>query len=506
MDRKESTPIKAIDFKSLNKPSETSTNLEQKVTKNSILLITFLFLVACGVGVFLFLPQFVPERVHLPSVPIEAVKEEPAPQNFPQPIVEEIPKLSAEEINQLKLQAENLLLKVIKKQESLLEKGVNKWAEEEFNIALSLGSSGDEYFRTQIYSDAITSYHQAIDALDLLEDKVAPTLSKNLNLGEQALLQANRETALFHFELAKAIDAKNVQALNGIKRAETIEELFNLLEEGGNLEAANRLDDAKQIYQKALDLDPLSSEAKNAVNRVSNRLVEQKFTQLLAEGYKSFESRQYNDARSAFLSAQKLSPDSSEAKQGLTKVAQAVRNEKIATLTVEAQHFESREEWSYAVQSYQQILNLNSSSSLAKDGIARSQKRASLLTGLDNYLDNEERLYSAQVAKEALELLDEVELMDAPGNKISQRVKKLKEYLVIANQPISITLHSDNQTDVAIFKVGKFGRFENYKLELKPGKYTIVGSRSGYRDVRKVLTVSAEMANKNIIVRCEEPI
>ncbi len=67
-------------------------------------------------------------------------------------------------------------------------------------------------------------------------------------------------------------------------------------------------------------------------------------------------------------------------------------------------------------------------------------------------------------------------------------------------------MHSDNQTDVAIYKVGKFGKFSSREIELKPGKYTIVGSRSGFRDVRKVITILADMADKTIQVRCEEPI
>ena len=42
------------------------------------------------------------------------------------------PNLSVEEVGALKLQAENLLLQVIKKQEVLLARGITRWAHNEF--------------------------------------------------------------------------------------------------------------------------------------------------------------------------------------------------------------------------------------------------------------------------------------------------------------------------------------------------------------------------------------
>ena len=97
-------------------------------------------------------------------------------------------------------------------------------------------------------------------------------------------------------------------------------------------------------------------------------------------------------------------------------------------------------------------------------------------------------------------------MLVSPGSKIKNRTSILEELLRLASLPVSITLLSDKKTDVVIYKVGKFGQFENKVIELKPGKYTIVGSRSGYRDVRKVIQISAEMEKTSITVRCEEPI
>ena len=56
---------------------------------------------------------------------------------------------------------------------------------------------------------------------------------------------------------------------------------------------------------------------------------------------------------------------------------------------------------------------------------------------------------------------------------------------------IAVDLQSDLQTDVVVYRVGKLGSFETHRLELHPGTYTVVGTRDGYRDVRKRFTLRA---------------
>ena len=500
-------PIEAIEFKSIQDQKDIGTKLERKyVITHPLIWLIFLILIICGISVFFFLPKIIKERQESMPIAVETQKQEPEPTDITESIVQETSTLTPEEFAALKMEAEKLLLLVINKQESLQQKGVKRWAEKEFTKAVSLGAIGDEHYRKQDFNEAIAAYESAISALEQIEKRVIPTLNKHLENGELALLQGEQEAAIYNFEIAKAIDAKNVQAINGLKRAQTITELFSILEQGGNLEAAGRFKDAKQTYEKALALDPLSTEAKSSIERVSLRIKKAEFSRLVALGYSSLDAREYEDARNAFEAAQKLFPDSEQPKQGLSKINQTIRTEKITSLKVEAQYFESKEEWNYASQSYQQILELSPNAKFAVEGLARSQQRSLILSKLDGYIENKERLNSIQVRTEASTLIEEVALLETPGNKIKNRTSILEELLKLASLPISITLLSDKKTDVVIYKVGKFGQFENKVIELKPGKYTIVGSRSGYRDVRKVIQISAEMEKTSITVRCEEPI
>ena len=67
-------------------------------------------------------------------------------------------------------------------------------------------------------------------------------------------------------------------------------------------------------------------------------------------------------------------------------------------------------------------------------------------------------------------------------------------------------LVSDNLTDVMIYKIGRLGTLFSRDLSLKPGSYVAVGSREGYRDVRRNFKVSSDGVPEKIVLRCEEPI
>ena len=88
------------------------------------------------------------------------------------------------------------------------------------------------------------------------------------------------------------------------------------------------------------------------------------------------------------------------------------------------------------------------------------------------------------------------------GPKLAERIKKLEQLVSLAKTPVKITIQSDNLTHVAVYRVGKLGRFEVRELELRPGSYTIVGARDGYQDVRQKIVVKPGRQPLRVIVKC----
>jgi hypothetical protein len=89
---------------------------------------------------------------------------------------------------------------------------------------------------------------------------------------------------------------------------------------------------------------------------------------------------------------------------------------------------------------------------------------------------------------------------------LKNQIAKLDDWLVRADQPVQVAFESDNATHVTIYKVGELGVFAQRSLELRPGSYTVVGTRPGYRDVRRQINVTPGAPLDPIVIRCEDRI
>jgi hypothetical protein len=59
---------------------------------------------------------------------------------------------------------------------------------------------------------------------------------------------------------------------------------------------------------------------------------------------------------------------------------------------------------------------------------------------------------------------------------------------------------------VSIPSIGVFGSFGRRQIRLKPGTYTVIGTRDGYRAVHQEFTVEPGQQSVTITVTCSEPI
>jgi hypothetical protein len=125
---------------------------------------------------------------------------------------------------------------------------------------------------------------------------------------------------------------------------------------------------------------------------------------------------------------------------------------------------------------------------------------------LQALIDKPERLAEEGVRVEAERALASAHRLSNPGPVIRSQVSRLELLLPTFNQPVMLALESDNTTEVAIQRIGFLGAFDRRSVELKPGKYTVTGKRSGFRDVRREITVSPGQTGQTIVIRCLEPI
>ena len=96
--------------------------------------------------------------------------------------------------------------------------------------------------------------------------------------------------------------------------------------------------------------------------------------------------------------------------------------------------------------------------------------------------------------------------IEYPGPRLTKQITDLSRLIRAASTPVEVILRSDNETSVVIYRVGKFGQFLDKKVSLLPGVYTVVGSRPGFRDVRRDVKVQGGSSQIVIDIRCEEPL
>jgi tetratricopeptide (TPR) repeat protein len=229
------------------------------------------------------------------------------------------------------------------------------------------------------------------------------------------------------------------------------------------------------------------------------------YARAAGEGFAALGAGRLPEARAAFERARALRPDGSEALDGLRRVTAATQSRSFASARAEAQDLESQERWEDALSAYRAMLRRDRSLAFAQQGKARSEARIQLDESLQDLLDHPERLSSAAVRDEATRLLQSASEEPAPGPVLSSQISRLSVLLPGSELPVHVSLVSDSQTQVAIEGVGSFGSFSQRDVELKPGHYTVTGTREGYREVHEDVTVTPGEQNQTITVSCDEP-
>jgi hypothetical protein len=172
----------------------------------------------------------------------------------------------------------------------------------------------------------------------------------------------------------------------------------------------------------------------------------------------------------------------------------------------EAEDLEDEERWQDALDVYDTALRQDGSLAWAREGRLRAGARLQLGDSLQALIDHPERLSNARLRDEAAALLQTAEQQPSSGPVLRTQIARLTSLLPTLDRPVRLSLVSDNRTQITIPSVGSFGSFARHDIELKPGHYTVIGTRDGYREVRRDITVSPGEEFLTVNVSCSEPI
>ena len=222
-------------------------------------------------------------------------------------------------------------------------------------------------------------------------------------------------------------------------------------------------------------------------------------------GYAALASQSFNTAEAQFREAATLYPGAPEPAAALIEVEQARTQKTLMDFKDQGAQAERDERWADATSLYEQALEIDALLLFATEGLERSMPRAELDERLAKIPDERDRLVDARILRMAQDTLAEAEAIANPGPRLQAQRVAAQESLAYASTPVPVTMQSDGLTDITLLRVKRLGVLSSQSLSLRPGRYTAVGMRNGFRDVRVQFEVRPDQAN-TVEVRCVETI
>ncbi|MBM4219073.1 MAG: hypothetical protein FJ171_05450 [Gammaproteobacteria bacterium] len=381
-----------------------------------------------------------------------------------------------------------------------------RWATAMFAEARDAGADAAQRYAVGDHAAAAAGWDAAAAQLAALEKSVPAALEAAMKRGQAALSAGKTDVARESFRFALAIQANHPPAVAGLARADRLEAALALVDGAQRDEQAGRADAAEAAYRKALATDAAVPGAQAGLDRLTARRNADAFSVAMSRGFADAAAGRSESARTAFGQALALRPGSKEAADALAAIERGERTSALQLLESRARTAEADERWDEALAAWREAAGLEPTLESARDGLARATPRAELQRAIDALNAKPERLWEPAARAEARNLLAAAATTGNPRARLAAAARELERLAKAAESPVRLRLESDGQTQVVIYRVGQYGTFSTRDVELLPGRYTVVGTRNGYRDVRREVVLPPGAAPAALTVRCEEPI
>lgn len=390
--------------------------------------------------------------------------------------------------------------------ERLTAASAELWAAEALAQAGQRATAGGDAFVARDFANAQQHYEFASNLTGRLIAEIPGRLERALSVGFAQLENGDKQGAQTQFELALKLSPEHPRAMHGLQRVAVFDEVAAKLQTARRLEEIGDQAGARNSYRQALQLDPDARSASQALARMAAAEKQSEFEQALGAAIAALDRGAYDTAELRLNRAAKIKPNTPAVRSAQSRLADARRVQRLSGLREEASARVAEENWAGAVQSYRQAQKIDPNIGFAAEGLAIAEPRARLAADLKDFADRPQRLATDSVADHARRALAWARSRDPVGPRLAAQIRAVEIALANAAKPVELVLQSDGQTTVEIYKVGNFGSFARHSLRLQPGRYVAIGSRPGYRDVRRNLDIPPGGGTLTIDIRCTEKI
>ena len=448
-------------------------------------------LVALLAGVFFWLPRYAQQQNRpAPAMMIPATVVAPTAKHEPD---------AAQQYATARQHFEQLLV-------GLEARGAGIWGGASFASAKSLGVDANVAASAGKPAVALDRVSTATRRLERVDAQAAEALTAQLAAGEAALASGQTAAARQAFGVASQINPTDTRVQAALQRADSLEGALPALAAAETALAAGDSVKALQLFDTVLAADPQNQRAHAGLTQARIAGTDERYARSLGAAQAALRDGRLSDARDAIDRARGLRPEAPEVQSGLLQLATASLGQDAASNRSRIESLEGQERWAEARNEYDALLNADPSLQYARAGRARAAPRAALNAALQNLIDRPERLAASAVRSEADALLQAARTSKPSGPVLRSQIARLEMLLPDFDKPQSVVIESDGLTEINVRRVGSLGSFDRREVQLKPGRYTLIGTRSGFRDVRRELTVSPGQSPSVLQMRCVEPI
>lgn len=453
-------------------------------------------LLAVAGALFIALPRFAEERASRPVPSPGTTVQEAAPARQDMELLRTQRNAADETMGDM-LQDRNYL--------AGLEPSL--WSGGAWEQALAEEQQGDGFYRRREYPDAQSAYAKAAGRLRKLREQ-AP------DIGRRALEEALRaieagDSIAARTELEKAailLGATDAEVQSAERRIARLPEIMQAVAEARASAREGSLAEQQAAWRAVLAIDPERQSARRELSAANSRMDRQLFNSRMSRGHAALGDGDLEAARAAFEAAAKQRPNDSGPVEALAALELEERGQRLAQLQAAAMAGRFAEDWRKAADNFRSMLQIDSNILAAQRGLAEAEQRARLDEALEQTIANTRLLNRDAQWRAGRRLLDEAAAIGSPGARLAAQISRLEQALAVAATPAPVWLRSDGFTEVTIFHVGRLGSFDSRQVELRPGAYTAVGTRDGYRDIRREFVVAPEGLPEPLVLICTEPI
>lgn len=400
-------------------------------------------------------------------------------------------------------QALEILESLMARLQPLEERGVQLWATDDYERLINTVSEGEQHYAEQRFRDARDEYKIALSQVAELEEQMAPAFETYRERGRQLIAEKQYNDAIESLEIARIIEPDDTNIAIAINTAQNGAAVDRLITKASFAIGEEQPSDALSHLKSAQALDPVRADIRRLISDAQALSKQLAFKSNIQAGYSALESRAFVEAISLFKKAISIEPGSAEADDALRLAEKRKLDDDLNQAEQHANTAMNVENWQEAIQAFEEALTLQPGVAFAKTGLANAMFFSEKQNQMNALLARPARLADDAVARHAASILSELQSVELPP-KLAALGAELNQKLISFNKPVTVALTSDGRSTITLLRHESFSPFRKKTLQLKPGQYTVVARRSGYRDKRITFNVPVDGTGISLTIGVDE--